>query len=49
MSASLMKKRYRVFTGGRNSTHIYADKNSLGQLGTYPFHLAMIIILAAAS
>ncbi len=47
MSASLKKKRYRVFTEKvGDSTHIYADKNSLGQLGTYPFHLAMIIILA---
>jgi cytochrome c biogenesis protein len=46
ITAALKKKRYRVFTeqvGGE--THLYADKNSLGQLGTYPFHLAMIIIL----
>lgn len=46
ISSSLKKKRYRVFTEKVGAdTHIYADKNSLGQLGTYPFHLAMIIIL----
>lgn len=47
MTAALKKKRYRVFTERvGTATHVYADKNSLGQLGTYPFHLAMIIILA---
>ena len=47
ITAALKKKRYRVFTEKiGDATHLYADKNSLGQLGTYPFHLAMIIILA---
>jgi cytochrome c biogenesis protein len=47
ITAALKKKRYRVFTERvGDQTHLYADKNSLGQLGTYPFHLAMIIILA---
>lgn len=43
---ALGAKRYRVFTeqvGGH--THIYADKNRWSKLGTFPFHLALILLL----
>ncbi|HRA48172.1 MAG TPA: cytochrome c biogenesis protein ResB [Thermomicrobiales bacterium] len=44
--ASLEAGRYRVLTEERNGqTHIYADRYRYGKLGTYPFHLALILIL----
>lgn len=46
LSAQLKAKRYRVFTEQRGSeTHIYADRNALAKLATFPFHLALILIL----
>ncbi len=42
----LHKSRYRVLTEqSGKETHIYADKYRFGKLGTYPFHLALILIL----
>lgn len=42
----LRKQRYRVFTEQKgDETHLYADKNRLSQLGTFPFHLGLILIL----
>jgi len=42
----LGKQRYRVLTEKQGEeTHIYADKNRFGKLGTFPFHLALILIL----
>lgn len=39
-------QRYRVLTEQRGAeTHIYADKHRFGKLGTFPFHLALILIL----
>jgi len=42
----LGRKRFRVLTEqvGRD-THIYADKNRYARLGTFPFHLALILLL----
>ncbi len=42
----LKSRRYRILTETHgDETHIYADKNRLGRLGTFPFHLALILIL----
>jgi cytochrome c biogenesis protein len=44
--AELAKRRYRVLTEEHNGeTHIYADRYRYGKLGTFPFHLALIMIL----
>lgn len=45
-SSLLRTQRYRVLTekvGDR--THFYADKNRLSKLGTFPFHLGLILLL----
>lgn len=46
LTASLRKHRYRVLsqTVG-DATHVYADKNRWGNLGTFPFHLGLILVL----
>src|SRR6478609_7221937 len=42
----LKKRRYRVLTEVKdNETHVYADRFRFAKLGTYPFHLALIMIL----
>lgn len=42
----LKKKRYRVLTEQHgDATHVYADKNRWAKLATFPFHLALIMIL----
>jgi cytochrome c biogenesis protein len=46
LSSFLSGKRYRVITEDhRGETHIYADRFRFGKLGTFPFHLALIMIL----
>jgi len=46
VSGVLAKKRYRVLTERvGNEIHLYADKNRYAKLGTFPFHLALILIL----
>jgi cytochrome c biogenesis protein len=46
VSDLLGKKRYRVLTANvGEETHIYADKNRMAKLGTFPFHLALILLL----
>jgi cytochrome c biogenesis protein len=46
VQAELSKRRYRVLTEEHNGeTHIYADRYRFGKLGTFPFHLALIMIL----
>ncbi len=46
IGASLKSKRYRVQTEVVGSdTHLYADKNRYAKLGTFPFHLALILLL----
>ena len=42
----LRSRRYRVIEQELNGdTHLYVDKNRFGKLGTFPFHLALILIL----
>ena len=42
----LKARRYRVLTERRgDEIHVYADKNRYAKLGTFPFHLALILIL----
>lgn len=44
--ALLKSRRYRVLTQSLgDDIHVYADKNRFGRLGTFPFHLALILIL----
>jgi cytochrome c biogenesis protein len=46
VSAVLTSKRYRVFTEPVDDlVHFYADKNRWSKLGTFPFHLALILLL----
>ena len=43
---TLRKKRFRVLTERfGEETHVYADKNRYSKLGTFPFHLALILLL----
>ena len=45
-SAVLKQQRFRVLTEQiGNDTHVYADKNRYGKMGTFPFHLALILLL----
>jgi cytochrome c biogenesis protein len=45
-SQTLQKKRYRVLAEQHgDATHVYADKNRWAKLATFPFHLALILIL----
>lgn len=42
----LRGRRYRVLTERRGpEVHVYADKHRFARLGTFPFHLALILIL----
>lgn len=42
----LASKRYRFFTERvGDQVHFYADKNRWSKLGTFPFHLALILLL----
>ncbi len=46
VGAYLKARRYRVIEQELNGdTHLYADKNRFGKLGTFPFHLALIMVL----
>lgn len=43
---ALRQKRFRVLTQQVGTqTHLYADKNRYGKMGTFPFHLALILLL----
>ena len=43
---SLRQKRFRVLAQQVGSeTHLYADKNRYGKMGTFPFHLSLILLL----
>ncbi|MCA9860995.1 MAG: cytochrome c biogenesis protein ResB, partial [Thermomicrobiales bacterium] len=45
-TTSLKKKRYRVLSEEHgDAVHVYADKNRWAKLATFPFHLALILIL----
>ncbi len=42
----LKARRYRVLSEERGGeVHVYADKHRFGKLGTFPFHLALILVL----
>lgn len=42
----LRSRRYRVLSERRGEEiHVYADKHRWGKLGTFPFHLALILLL----
>lgn len=44
--ATLRQKRFRVLTERiGEEIHVYADKNRYGKMGTFPFHLALILLL----
>lgn len=46
LAAVLRKRRYRVLLERKDAAvHLYADKHRFGRLGTFPFHLALILIL----
>ncbi|MDQ3480098.1 MAG: cytochrome c biogenesis protein ResB, partial [Actinomycetota bacterium] len=46
LRSHLKARKYRVIEQELNGdTHLYADKNRFGKLGTFPFHLALIMIL----
>jgi cytochrome c biogenesis protein len=46
VQALLRKRRYRVLSEARGGeVHVYADRFRFAKLGTYPFHLALILIL----
>jgi cytochrome c biogenesis protein len=46
IAATLRSKRYRVLTETRgDEIHLYGDRNRYAKLGTFPFHLALIMIL----
>jgi len=45
-TAALKKRRYRVLSQTQgDAIHVYADKNRWAKLATFPFHLALILIL----
>lgn len=46
LTGLLRSRRYRVLTAEHGGeTHLYADKNRWAKLGTFPFHIALILIL----
>lgn len=46
LTVALRAGRYRVLTEERNGeVHLYADRFRFAKLGTFPFHLALILIL----
>ncbi|MDQ3045194.1 MAG: cytochrome c biogenesis protein ResB, partial [Chloroflexota bacterium] len=46
MTGTLRARRYRVLTEQRgDEIHLYADKHRYARLATFPFHLALILIL----
>jgi cytochrome c biogenesis protein len=46
VTTALAGRKYRVLTERiGQDTHIYADRNRYGKLGTFPFHLALILLM----
>ncbi len=46
LAGAMRERHYRVLTVQRgDEVHLYADKNRFARLGTFPFHLALILIL----
>ncbi|MBA3414638.1 MAG: cytochrome c biogenesis protein ResB [Chloroflexia bacterium] len=49
LATALRTARYRILTEERSGeTHLYADRFRWGKLGTFPFHLALILLLVGA-
>ena len=48
LGTKLKQHRYRVLTERTGDRiHLYADKNRFAKLGTFPFHIALILIMIA--
>lgn len=46
LQSLLRARRYRVVAESRDgAVHVYADKHRFGRLATFPFHLALILVL----
>lgn len=46
LQSTLTSRKYRVLTQPHNGEiHLFADRYRFGKLGTFPFHLALILIL----
>src|SRR5680860_1133750 len=46
IQSTMSKNRYRVLHESHGTdVHVFADKNRLAKLGTFPFHLALILML----
>ncbi len=46
LRSSLKKRRYRVLTTlVGDDVHLYADRNRWGKLGTFPFHIALVMVV----
>ncbi|MCC6313959.1 MAG: cytochrome c biogenesis protein ResB [Thermomicrobiales bacterium] len=46
LQEALRRRRHRVLSAERNGEiHVYADRYRWGKLGTFPFHLALILVL----
>jgi cytochrome c biogenesis protein len=44
--AALRRRRYRVLTATvGDDVHVYADRNRFGKLGTFPFHIALVMVV----
>lgn len=47
LADTLRERRYRVVSEVRgHETHLYVDKNRFARLGTFPFHIALILFMA---
>ncbi len=46
LRSSLRRRRYRVLTARvGDDIHLYADRNRWGKLGTFPFHIALVMVV----
>ena len=46
LELALRRRRYRVLTARvGDDTHVYADRNRWGKLGTFPFHIALVMLV----
>jgi cytochrome c biogenesis protein len=46
LANALRRRRYRVLTARvGDDIHVYADRNRWGKLGTFPFHIALVMVV----
>jgi cytochrome c biogenesis protein len=46
LTQTLKRRRYRVVTEQvGEDVHVYADRNRWGKLGTFPFHIALVMVV----